>query len=321
MYDGCGRAPEAPGGERRRLLILVAGGTGFVGAGIVRELARRGKRVAVLTRDAVRALDRFPGIEVEYRQGDVRDEASLAAAVQGAETVIGSQQFPQSPVEDRKRGHTFEEVDARGTEKLVRAAQAAGVRRYVYLSGAGAAPDAAYHWFRAKWRAEAAVRESGMTYVIFRPSWVYGPEDNALNRFIAMSRFLPFVPLIGNAAGQRLQPVFIDDLARAVAEAVDNPAADNQTLEIGGPDVLTMKEVVRAALQAAGRRRLLLPVPKSVMKAAASLLQFMPGRPLTPDAVEFVTMDALADPSEVRRKLGVRLTALRDGLGTYVGRG
>ncbi|MDO8616369.1 MAG: complex I NDUFA9 subunit family protein [Dehalococcoidia bacterium] len=302
-------------------MILVAGGTGFVGAGIVRELARRGKRVAVLTRDAVRALDRFPGIEVEYRQGDVRDEASLAAAVQGAETVIGSQQFPQSPVEDRKRGHTFEEVDARGTEKLVRAAQAAGVRRYVYLSGAGAAPDAAYHWFRAKWRAEAAVRESGMTYVIFRPSWVYGPEDNALNRFIAMSRFLPFVPLIGNAAGQRLQPVFIDDLARAVAEAVDNPAADNQTLEIGGPDVLTMKEVVRAALQAAGRRRLLLPVPKSVMKAAASLLQFMPGRPLTPDAVEFVTMDALADPSEVRRKLGVRLTALRDGLGTYVGRG
>jgi uncharacterized protein YbjT (DUF2867 family) len=299
-------------------MILVAGGTGFVGGGIVRELARRGKPVAVLTRSAAKAATRFPYIEVDYREGDVRDPASLPAAVQGAEVVIGCVQFPNSPIENRRRGHTFEEIDAAGTERLVEAAKAAGVQRYIYLSGAGAAPDAKYHWFRAKWRAETAVRDSGITYVIFRPSWVYGPEDSSLNRFLAMSRFLPFVPVIGGGGRQRLQPVFIDDLGQAVAEAVDNRAADNRVFEIGGPDVLTMTEIIRTALEVMDRRRFLLPVPKVLMKAQSALLQLLPGPPLSPDAVEFITMDALADSSELVETLGLRLTPFREGLDTYL---
>lgn len=299
-------------------MILVAGGTGFVGGGIVRELARRGKPVAVLTRNAAKAATRFPYIEVEYREGDVRDPASLAAAVQGAEVVIGCVQFPNSPIENRRRGHTFEEADAAGTERLVEASKAAGVQRYIYLSGAGAAADAKYHWFRAKWRAETAVRDSGITYVIFRPSWVYGPEDHSLNRFLTMSRYLPFVPIIGIGSRQQLQPVFIDDLGWAVAEAVDNREADNRVFEIGGPEVLTMKEIIRTALEVLGRRRFLLPVPKVLMKAQAALLQFLPRPPLTPDAVDFITMDALGDSSELVETLGLRLTPLREGLATYL---
>jgi NADH dehydrogenase len=299
-------------------MILVAGGTGFVGGGIVRELARRGKPIAVLTRSAAKAAARFPRIDVDYRQGDVREPASLAAAVQGVEVVIGCVQFPNSPIENRRRGHTFEEIDAVGSERLVEAARAAGVRRYVYLSGAGAAADAKYHWFRAKWRAETAVRDSGMTYVIFRPSWVYGPEDQSLNRFLMMSRFLPFVPVIGDGGRQRLQPVFIDDLGRAVAEAVDNRAADNRVFEIGGPEVLTMKEIIRTALEVMGRRRFLLPIPKLLIKAQAALLQLLPGPPLTPDAIDFITMDALADSSELVESLGLRLTPFRESLATYL---
>jgi NADH dehydrogenase len=299
-------------------VILVAGGTGFVGGGIVRELLRRGKRVSVLTRSALKAAGRFPGLEIDLREGDVRDAASLVGAVSDAETVIGCQQFPNSPIENPRRGHTFEEIDARGTERLVEAARVAGVTRYIYLSGVGASADAPQHWFRAKWRAETAVRESGIPYVIFRPSWIYGPEDNSLNRFLGMARFLPFVPLIGAASKQRLQPVFIDDVARAVAEAIDNPGADGQTFEIGGPEVFTMSEIVRAALQAAGKRQPMLPAPKAVVKLAASFLQFLPGRPLTPDAVEFATLDALADPSEVERKLGLKMTPLRAALATYL---
>ena len=129
-------------------MILVAGGTGFVGGGIVRELARRGKRFAVLTRDPARSADRFPGLTVEYRQGDVRDPSSLGTAMTGVDEVIGCQQFPNSPIENEKKGHTFEEVDARGTENLVSLAKAAGAKQYVYLSAAGAAPEG-YHWFRA----------------------------------------------------------------------------------------------------------------------------------------------------------------------------
>jgi len=299
-------------------VILVAGGTGFVGGGIVRELRRRRHPVAVLTRNASGAQERFPGLEVQFREADVRNPNILAEAVRGAETVIGCQQFPNSPIENPSRGYTFEEVDAKGTENLVLAAKAAGVRRYVYLSGAGAAPDAEYHWFRAKWRAELAVRESGMTYTILRPSWVYGPEDKALNRFLGMSRFLPFVPLIGNADKQRLQPVFIDDVGRAVAEALIHPTADNQVFDLGGPEVLTMREIVRTALEVAGKRRVLLAAPRSIMTLAASLLQFSPGRPLTPDAVEFITMDALADPTRAEHVLGVKMTPLREALAIYL---
>ncbi|HET9477137.1 MAG TPA: complex I NDUFA9 subunit family protein [Dehalococcoidia bacterium] len=299
-------------------MILVAGGTGFVGGGIVRELARRGKPVAALTRDPAKHSDRFPGLGVELRRGDVTDPASLAAALAGVDTVVASHQFPNSPIEDPKKGYTFEKVDAEGTENLARAAKDAGVSRFVYLSGAGAAPDAERHWFRAKWRAESAVRDSGITFTIIRPSWVFGPEDVALNRFLGMSRLLPFVPLIGNAGRQRLQPVFVDDVARAVAESLDNPAAENRTFEIGGPAVLTMKEIVRTALDVAGRRRLLLAAPKPVMKLAAGLLQFAPGRPLTPAAVDFITTDALADPSEIEAALGIKVTPLREALGTYL---
>ena len=300
-------------------MILVAGGTGFVGAAIVRELRRRGQPVAVLTRDTNRSRKRFPALEVQFREGDVRDLSTLEEGVRGSDTIVGCVQFPNSPVENPSRGHTFEEVDAKGTENLVHAAKAAGVRRYVYLSGAGAAPDAEYHWFRAKWRAESAVREGGMNYTILRPSWIYGPEDQALNRFLGMSRFLPFVPLIGNAGKQRLQPVFIDDVGRAVAEALVHPTADNQIFELGGPEVLTMEEIVRTALEVVGRRRLLLAAPKPIVNLVASLLQFAPGRPLTPDAVEFITMDALADSTRAEHVLGLRMTHLRDGLATYLG--
>lgn len=299
-------------------MILVAGGTGFVGSGIVRELARRGKPVAVLTRNASRTK-RFSGLDVTYREGDVTRPESLAAAMQGVEAVVGCQQFPNSPIENPGKGYTFEKVDAEGTENLVRAAKAAGVKRYVYLSGAGAAPEGP-HWFRAKWRAETAVRESGLTFTILRPSWVYGPEDKSLNKFLGMARFLPFVPLIGNAGKQRMQPVFIDDVGRAVAESLDNPAAANQIFELGGPDVMSMTDAVRTALQVAGRRRLLLSSPKPLMKLLASVLQFAPGRPLTPDAVDFITGDALGDPVVIQRALGLRPTPLREALATYLGK-
>ena len=159
-----------------------------------------------------------------------------------------------------------------------------------------------------------------MQFTIFRPSWVYGPHDRSLNRFLGMSRYLPFVPLIGNPGSQRLQPVFVEDVARAVAEAIGRQEASGGTFEIGGPQVLTMREIVQTALDVAGRRRLLLAAPKPVMKTLASALQLAPGRPLTPDAVEFITADALADPVELERALGLEMTPLREALATYLGK-
>lgn len=301
-------------------MILVVGGTGFVGAAIVRELAARGKQVAVLSRDPGRHASRFRGLDVEFRKGDVTDPSTLPGALSGVEAVVGTQQFPNSPIENPGKGWTFEKVDAEGTENLVAAAKAAGVKRFVYLSGVGAAPEGR-HWFRAKWRAETAVRDSGLAYTIIRPSWVFGPEDVALNRFLKMSRFLPFVPLIGNTAKQKMQPVFVDDVARAVAEALENPAAEGRVFELGGPEVMTMNQVVNAALEASGRKRLLLSAPAFLMKALAMLLQYAPGRPLTPDAVDFITADAVADPAAIQEALGLKVTPLREALATYMGKG
>ncbi len=301
-------------------MILVAGGTGFIGAAVVRELARRGKPVAVMSHRPDRAARRFPNLHVDVRAGDARDAASLPAALQGVQAVISAMQFPNFPVETPRLGYTFEEVDARGNDRLVAAARAAGVHTYIYLSGAGAAPDGKYHWLRAKWQAEEAVRRSGLRYTIIRPSWVYGPEDRALNRFVAFARRLPFVPVIGNGR-QRLQPVFIDDVVRVVVDSLEHPAAANQTFEIGGPKVLTMDEVLRTMLAVLGKQRPLVHIPAGLMRLVGRLMDLVPlaGRPLSADAVTFITMDALADTTALLRAFpDLRLTPLREGLATYL---
>lgn len=301
-------------------MILVAGGTGFIGAAVVRELAQRGKPVAVLSHRPERAARRFLGLTVEVRPGDVRHPDSLPAAVQGAEAVISTMQFPNFPVETPRRGYTFEEFDARGNERLVAAAKAAGVRTYIYLSGAGAAPDGKYHWLRAKWQGEEAVRHSGLRYTILRPSWVYGPEDRALNRFVTFAHRLPFVPVVGNGQ-QKLQPVFIDDVVRVVVDSLEHPAAANQTFEIGGPEVLSMDEVLHTMLAVLGKRRPLVHIPVGLMRLVGRLMDLVPvaSRPLSADAVTFVTMDALADTAALLRTFpDLRLTPLREGLATYL---
>ncbi len=206
-------------------VVAVAGGTGFVGGAIARELASRGHRVLIVShrRDVPATLrDSTAGRLVEMRKGDVTQPATLPDALRGATALVIALAFHNYPVEAPRRGQTFERVDAAGTEALVHAAKAAGVGRVIYMSGAGAAAEAKEPWFRAKWRAEEAVRSSGLTYTIFRPSWIYGPGDRSLNRFIGFTRWLPFVPQIGNGR-QRLAPVFIDDMAALVADSLETP--------------------------------------------------------------------------------------------------
>jgi NADH dehydrogenase len=210
------------------------------------------------------------------------------------------------------------EVDAGGTEHLVAAARGAGVRRIAYVSGAGAAPDARRHWFRAKWRAEEAVRHSGLDWTIVRPTWIYGPRDVALNRFLGFARHLPFVPMT-NAGRQLLAPVFIDDVGRLVADSLVDPAAANQVFELGGPDTLPMREIIGRALSTAGIRRPILPGPTPLLKLAAIPLAFLPTPLLTPDAVDFINQPATVDLGPLLERMPRRLTPLSEGLATYLG--
>ncbi|HEX9410130.1 MAG TPA: NAD-dependent epimerase/dehydratase family protein [Actinomycetota bacterium] len=298
-------------------MILVAGGSGFIGSAVVRRLIREGREVAVMTAYPARSRARIESMGARVIQGDVRDAGSLERAVAGAETVVQALTFPTFPVEKPRRGFTFEEFDHRGTERLVRAAVRAGAGRVVFGSGAGAAPDAPKVWFRAKWAGEEAVRAAGIDHAIIRPSWVYGPEDRALNRFVAFHRWLPFVPVVGDGR-QRLQPVFVEDVADAFAQAA-GAEGPKGTFEIGGPDVLTMNEVLATMMEARGKRKPLVHFPVALPKLAGFFLQFLPNAPLSPDAVEFVTGDALADTGPLLAAFHLTLTPLRDGLATYLG--
>jgi NADH dehydrogenase len=305
-----------PAAASSGVTVAVAGGTGFVGGGIARELHHRGHRVVVLSHRGEAGRGSLPD-DVELRTADVADTASLASALAGADALVIALAFRNSPMESPRRGQTFELVDARGTERLVAAAREASVGRVVYLSGAGAAPDARRHWFRAKWRAEEAVRNSGLTWTIIRPTWIFGPRDVSLNRFLGFARSLPFVPLT-NTGRQRLAPVFIDDAARLAADSVTAPAAERQMFELGGPEVLSMREIVARALRVARIRRPIVPGPSLLLKLGAWPLQLLPEPPLTPDAVDFVNQPAIVDTSPLLGRMPRRLTSLEEGLATYL---
>jgi NADH dehydrogenase len=306
-----------PAHNEHPITVAVAGGSGFVGGGIAAELFARGHRPIVLSRQGDAARGPLPD-SVEVRHADAAEIDGLADALRGVDALVIALAFDNSPMEAPSRGQTFMEVDAAGTEHLVAAAREAGVKRLVYLSGAGAAPDAARHWFRAKWRAEEAIRGSGLDWTIIRPTWIYGPRDASLNRFIGFARQLQAVPMT-NFGDQLLAPVFIDDIARLAADCLVDPAAIGQTFEVGGPETLSMREVIAHALRAAGIRRPIIPGPAALIRLGAVPLTLLPSPPLTPDAVDFINQPATVDVAPLLERMPRRLTPLDEGLDSYLG--
>jgi NADH dehydrogenase len=292
-------------------MILVAGGTGFTGRAVVRALRKRGHKVRVLSRGSANPFADDAGVEMV--RGDVRDPGSLDDAVQGVRCVVGAVQFPGHPVEVPSRGLTYDEYDRKGTENLVTAAVAAGVRRYVYVSAAGVGEARPQEWFVAKDAAERAVRESGLDWVIVRPSWMYGPGDRALNRFAAIARWSPVVPLT-SMGRNTVQPVHVDDVADVITRCVDDEKTTGAVIGIAGPETLSMMAIVKTLLAAMGRRRLVLPTPPALVKLGALVLYRLPGRILSPRAVDFANGDAPVDTTAMHELLGFEPRRLADGL-------
>lgn len=298
--------------------ILVAGGTGFIGRTLVRRLVAQGADVAVMTAHPGRLSDRVRDLGASVVTGDVQRPATLRAPLEGVDVVVQALTFPSFPVEKPSKGWTFEEFEHRGTARLVGVATAAGAKRYVYVSGVGAARDAAEVWNRAKWHGEQAVLGASLDGVVVRPSWIYGPEDRALNRFAAFARSSPVVPVIGDGS-QRVNPVFVDDVAALLASAA-RPGAPTGTFEIGGPEVLAMNEILRTMLEVMGRNRPLVHFPVWMPKTAGFFAQVLPKPPISPRAIDFATGDAIADTSAMLAAFDVRPRDLRAGLETYLSR-
>ncbi len=268
-----------PSHNRAPLTIGVAGGTGFVGGAIALELHARGHRVVVLSHSGEARRGGLPDA-IEMRNVDVTEGTGLPDALGGLDALVIALAFQNSPIEAPRRGRTFEAVDAAGTERLVAAATSSGIRRLVYLSGAGAGPDAARHWFRAKWRAESAIRAAGIPFTVIRPTWIYGPRDVSLNCFVGFARRLGMVPMT-NAGRQFLAPVFIDDVAALAADSLVSDAATDQVFELGGPETMPMCDVIRRALRAAGVVRPILPGPTPLIKLGVAPLALLSEPPLS----------------------------------------
>jgi NADH dehydrogenase len=256
--------------ERNRL-ATVCGGSGFLGRHIVRALARRGWRVRpAVRRPDLAAFLRTMGVvgQIEPVQANLRYPASIAAALEGAEMVVNA-----AGVQAESGAQTYEAVHVEGAAALARAAAAAGVETYAHISGIGADAKSASAYIASKGRGEAVTLEAFPDATILRPSVVFGPEDDFFNRFGALSRFLPVIPLFGGGK-TRLQPVYAGDVARAAAAALAGEAKPGTIYELGGPQVMTLREAAELALRTVDRRRLLLGLPLPLSRMIASTTSF-----------------------------------------------
>ena len=297
--------------------VVIAGGTGFVGRHIARALLDSGHSVTVLSRNPGKASIDAKLSGVEYAVGDVTEPSSLDKAMTGADAVIGVVQFPGYPAEVPRKGLTFDRYDRQGTEHLIAEAQRSGVSRFLYLSGAGADSRSERTWYRAKGRAEEAVRAGGFTWSIIRPSWAYGPEDRALNRFLQIARFSPIVPRIG-VAPQYVQPIYVGDIGLTVSRLFERDDAWGGVIEIGGPQALTIDEVIRTMLEVAGLKRAVVPIPAPLAKIGVAPLLVLPRPPMTPAGIDFAVQDALVDTTEMTKTLDIEPIPLREGLSRYL---
>jgi NADH dehydrogenase len=281
-------------------MILVTGASGFVGRHVVRALAGRGDRVRALVRDAAGAAV-LDDVDCEVARGDVTDPASLSEAASECDAIVHLVAIITG------KPAAFEHVIAAGTANVVAAARDAGVRRIVHMSalGVGQATKDTVPYYRAKWSAEESVRGSGVGHAILRPSFVFGPDGGALPQFLRIARLAPVTPIVGKGT-QRLQPVWVDDVARGVLLALDR--SDTLEVELGGPDVVDWNELWPRIKLALGTTRPALHVPVWLMRPQALLLERLPSPPVTRDQLRMLELgdNVVSDGGRGMEQLGLR---------------
>jgi NADH dehydrogenase len=303
---------------QRDRLVTVFGGTGFIGRYVVQRLADRGRRVRI----AVRHTD--PGLflkvmgevgQIDLVRTDIRDQAAVERAVQHAEAVVNC-----VGILFERGKQKFSAVHADGAGRIAAAAAQAGAKRLVHVSAIGADANSPAEYARTKAAGEAQVMQAFPTATILRPSVVFGPEDAFFNRFAAMARVSPFLPLIGGGA-TRFQPVYVGDVAEAVVRAMDSPDAEKRVFELAGPQTYSFRELMELVLDKTARSCALLSIPFSLAALQARILQFLPNPPLTPDQVRLLHRDNVATPGTPGLKdLGIDPSSVDGIVDTYLHR-
>lgn len=270
-------------------LVTVFGGAGFLGRNVVRVLASRGWRIRAACRHPHLAGYLQPmGVvgQIHAVEANLRDAASVQRAIEGADAVVN---LVAILVPSGRQ--TFKAVHVEGARHVAEAARAAGAGSFVHVSAIGADARSRTAYGRTKAEGEAAVLKAFPSAIIIRPSIMFGPEDQFFNRFAAMARVSPVLPVI--EGGTRFQPVYVADVATAIANAVEGAGKPGTVYEAGGPEVLTFRQLMQRTLAYSGRRPWLLPVPSPVAKLAAVLTKPLPNalRPMTVDQVRLLAVD------------------------------
>jgi uncharacterized protein YbjT (DUF2867 family) len=270
-----------------RHVATVFGGSGFIGRYVVKRLAHQGYVVRVAVRDPEAALFLKPmGAvgQVVPLFASVTNEGTVHRAIEDANIVVN---LVGALAETRSA--SFQAVHTEGAERIARLSAAAGVARLVHISAIGADPASPSRYGATKGAAEQAVRAAFAQATILRPSLVFGLEDQFFNRFAEMARLLPFMPVISGQT--KMQPVYVCDVADAIMAALTRLEAPGQTYELGGPRVWTFREILAYILKETNRHRRLVEVPMGIANLQASLMQHLPGKPLTPDQLLMLSRD------------------------------
>lgn len=307
--------------QQQQQRVFVTGGSGFVGHAVITELLSRGFHVTALANRG--GLDEFAS-RVTIVRGGLFDAHTLDAGVERADAII---HLVGIIFEQPRKGITFQRIHVDGTRAVIEAAKRAGVRRFLHMSSLGTRPDAVGEYHRTKWAGEELIRASGLHWTIFRPSMIHGPRGEFMRQEIAWARkravpflFMPYfgAGFLGTGGGGRLQPVFVDDVARAFADSIGKPEAVGKVYPLAGPEVLTWPELHRTVAEASvGHRRWVMPIPAW---KARLLTRIVPAAllPFNRDQVIMSQEDNTADTSEFVRDFGWSPRGFGETLKSYV---
>lgn len=300
--------------------VFLTGGTGFVGREILHQLHTANHGIRLLARNpGSPALQELRArYNIEAIAGDVTDAQSLLGAVTGCDAVIHL-----VGIISEVGNQTFENIHVRGTENVARAAQTAGIRRYLHMSALGTQPNAPARYHQSKWAGEQLVRNSGLDWTIFRPSIIYGPGDQFVNMYLNMARFSPVLPVIGGHT-TKFQPVAVQDVATSFVKALTEPRAIGRTFDLCGPERFTLEEILQTALVVTGRRRFIVKIPYRLAQMQAALFEFIYPRllgkapPLNRDQLLMLQQDNVGDPQDAIEILGLNPRRFAEGLSAYL---
>lgn len=284
-------------------MILITGATGYIGRHLAARLVQNGERPHCLVRDVKRAAALLPADQVELARGDTTQVATLAAALQGVDTVVHAAFITAD--HKQSHGNTYYETNVQGTANLIQAAKGAGVARVIEISGLGTRPDKPGTYMQGRYEAERMLKESGLDWTIIQPSVLFGKDAPFIKGLTDLIHISPVVPLIGGGKIQ-FQPIYVEDVVTVVLKVLQEPERTNhKTYTIGGPEYYTFTQIINALLHTMHKNRIKAPAPIALVGIGAAVMEaVLPRPPLTKAAMTLFTFDNITDINAVERDFG-----------------